>query len=332
MKKALQVTIFLVLILMLAGIYGWQQYRAFLGQPLSIAPGGAVLNVDSGMSGKAVIARLAEQGLSEYGWRWRLLLRLHPSVFKTGEYRLEPGLKPRELLRKLTIGDVIRYRFTIVEGWTYRQLRNALESDAVLGPGMKNDLQQGRWQELEKQWGEPEGIFLPETYFFTRSESAADILGRAATAMRAALEDAWNMRIDGHPARTPYELLILASIIEKETAIPEERPRISGVFVRRLKKGMRLQTDPTVIYGLGETFDGDVRRRDLETDTPYNTYTRHGLPPTPIAMPGRASLVAAAQPAPGTALYFVADGKGGHTFSDSLEEHRRAVDALIGKN
>jgi len=332
MKKILQVTILLVLILTLAVIHGWQQYRTFLGQPLSIAPGGTVLNVDPGMSGKAVIARLAEQGLSEDGWRWRLLLRLHPSVFRVGEYRLEGGLTPRELLRKLATGDVIRYRFTIVEGWTYRQLRKALESDAVLGPGMKNDVEQGRWQEFEKKWGQPEGIFLPETYFFTRSERAADILERAAEAMRTALAAAWNMRIDGHPARSPYQLLILASIIEKETAVPEERALISGVFVRRLKKGMRLQTDPTVIYGLGENFDGDVRRRDLETDTPYNTYTRHGLPPTPIAMPGRASLMAAAQPAPGTALYFVADGKGGHTFSDSLEEHRRAVDSLIGRN
>jgi len=332
MRKILQFSVLLVFILALVVIIFWQQYRTFLNQPLSIAAGGTTLNVESGMSGMAVIATLAKQGLSEYDWRWRLLLRLHPPVFKIGEYRLEPGLRPQDLLRKLESGDVVRYRFTIVEGWTYRQLLDALEADAVLGPGMKSDIEQGRWQELEQEWGQPEGIFLPETYSFTRSENAADILNRAEDAMQAALTKAWNMRIDGHPAHTPYELLILASIIEKETAVPEERARISGVFVRRLKKGMRLQTDPTVIYGLGERFDGDVRRRDLETDTPYNTYTRHGLPPTPIAMPGRASLMAAAMPDSGTALYFVADGKGGHTFSDTLEEHRRAVDKLLGKN
>jgi UPF0755 protein len=176
-----------------------------------------------------------------------------------------------------------------------------------------------------------EGAYLPETYVFTRSENALDVLAQAASAMQSALAEAWARRTDDHPARTPYELLILASIIEKETAVDEERAQISGVFVRRLKMGMRLQTDPTVIYGLGDTFDGDIRHRDLGTDTPYNTYTRTGLPPTPIAMPGRASLLAAAQPAAGTALYFVADGKGGHTFSDSLEQHRLAVDKLLEK-
>ena len=149
--------------------------------------------------------------------------------------------------------------------------------------------------------------------------------------MQEALALAWTSRDDDLPIETPYELLILASIIEKETSLEEERSRIAGVFVRRLRKGMKLQTDPTVIYGLGESFDGDIRRRDLRTDTPYNTYTRHGLPPTPIAMPGRASLLAAAHPAPGDALFFVANGKGGHTFSTTLKEHQAAVDKLLGK-
>jgi len=332
MNKVLRLFALLAVLMAATGLLVWQRYELFLEQPLSIPPGGKVVNVDQGMSGKSVIARLASLGLSENGWQWRLLLRLDPIVFKAGEYRLEPGLKPRDLLWKLQTGDVIRYRFTIVEGWTYRQLLDGLLRDPVLGPGLESDIEQGRWQEAERKWSPPEGRFLPETYVFTRSDSAVDVLDRAARAMQVALDEAWGLRDDDHPAQTPYELLILASIIEKETAIAEERAQISGVFVRRLKKGMRLQTDPTVIYGLGEGFDGNVRRRDLEADTPYNTYTRNGLPPTPIAMPGRASLLAAARPAAGTALYFVADGKGGHAFSDSLEQHQRAVNRLIGKN
>lgn len=324
-------TVFLVLLLAAFSGYGWQRYQQFLRQPLTVGRGGSVLNVDPGMSGRAVITRLAELRLSENIWQWRLLLRLHPIVFKAGEYQLEPGIRPQDLLQKLDRGDVILYRFTIVEGWTYRQLLNALLADPVLGPGLKDIMKEDGWQGPAGSQDQLEGAFLPETYVFSRSEKAEDVLAQAANAMQSALAEAWARRTDDHPARTPYELLILASIIEKETALNEERARISGVFVRRLKKGMRLQTDPTVIYGLGDTFDGDIRRSDLATDTPYNTYTRNGLPPTPIAMPGRASLLAAAQPAAGTALYFVADGKGGHTFSESLQQHQLAVDRLLEK-
>jgi len=331
-KKTAEVVVFLVLLAAAAGLYGWQKYQLFLAQPLAVESPGLVLNVDPGMSGRAVIARLAELGLSKNNWQWRLLLRLEPTVFKTGEYRLEPGLRPRDLLLKLQRGDVIRYRFTIVEGWTYRQLLQALRANPVLGPWLKVHINEPGWRSPHTRWGQPEGAFLPETYLFTRSDNAMDVLDQAASAMRKALAEAWAVRTPDHPAKTPYELLILASIIEKETSVEKERAEISGVFARRLKLGMRLQTDPTVIYGLGDTYDGNIHRRDLETDTPYNTYTRRGLPPTPIAMPGRASLLAAARPAGGTALYFVADGKGGHTFSDSLEQHQRAVDKLMGKN
>jgi len=332
MSGALRRLAMLAVLAAAAGLLVSQRYRIFLEQPLSIPAGGKVVNVDPGMSGKSVIERLANLGLTASGWQWRLLLRLDPVVFKTGEYRLEPGLKPRDLLRMLQTGDVIRYRFTIVEGWTYWQLLDALLRDPVLGPGLESELKSGHWPEAEEEWIQPEGRFLPETYVFTRGDSALDVLERADREMQATLDEAWRSRVDDHPAKSPYELLILASIIEKETAVATERAQISGVFVRRLKKGMRLQTDPTVIYGLGGAFDGNVRRRDLEADTPYNTYTRHGLPPTPISMPGRASLMAAAQPAEGTSLYFVANGKGGHTFSDSLEQHQQAVDRLVGKH
>jgi UPF0755 protein len=177
--------------------------------------------------------------------------------------------------------------------------------------------------------GHAEGWFLPETYYYVRGERDVEILARAHQAMVSALDSAWQGRDVGLPVEDPYQLLILASIVEKETALAEERGQIAGVLARRLLRGMRLQTDPTVIYGLGDTFDGDIRRSDLVTDNPYNTYTRHGLPPTPIALPGKDSLRAAANPAPGDSLYFVANGEGGHTFSATLEEHEAAVKKLI---
>lgn len=259
-------------------------------------------------------------------------MRLEPQVYRAGEYRLEYGLKPRALLRKLAAGSVVQHRLTLVEGWTFRQVMVALGNEAGLAHRF-DAANPSTWPEqlAELGIGEPEGWFLPETYSYTLGDSDLDILARAHRAMRDALALAWASRDEGLPLETPYELLILASIIEKETGVEEERARIAGVFIRRLQKGMKLQTDPTVIYGLGESFDGDIRRKDLRADTPYNTYTRHGLPPTPIAMPGRASLLAAAHPAAGEALYFVADGKGGHTFSKTLEEHQAAVDLLLGK-
>ena len=235
------------------------------------------------------------------------------------------------------LGDVykrqVQYRITLVEGWTFRQFAQALAADPVLIHELDLD-DPYAWDPgtLFEGMGHAEGWFLPETYQFTRGDSDRDILLRSNAAMNEALQAAWQGRDTGLPLDSPYELLILASIIEKETALDAERDRIAGVFVRRLNKGMRLQTDPTVIYGIGETFDGDIKRRDLRTDTPYNTYTRHGLPPTPIAMPGRASLEAAAHPADGEALYFVADGKGGHTFSKTLAEHQAAVNRLLGRD
>lgn len=312
--------------------YGWAQYRSFLAMPLGIPADGVLFELDPGATGTGIVRQLTEMGLTTPGWEWRLLMRLEPRLYKAGEYRLEAGWGPRSVLDKLSSGEVVQYRFTLVEGWTYLQLLAALKEQDKLDHVVESGPESG----LEvigatPGAGHPEGWFLPETYLFTRGDSDRDLLVRAHRAMREALAEAWESRDTGLPLETPYELLILASIIEKETAIDEERSQVAGVFVRRLNRRMRLQTDPTVIYGMGETFDGDIRRRDLTTDTPYNTYTRHGLPPTPIAMPGRASLMAAARPAAGDALYFVADGKGGHTFSATLEEHQAAVDRLTGK-
>jgi len=325
---------FLVLICILSGVFawqGWERYQEFLRTPLSISGEGQIFLLEPGTPGSEIIRQLGAQGLTRPGWEWRLLMRLEPVVYRAGEYRLEAGTTPRELLAKLSSGAVVQYRFTLVEGWTFKQFTAALEANPVLTHQI--DLAGGSRDAAAFLGLEhPEGWFLPETYQFTRGDSDRDILARSHAAMVQALDEAWNFREDDLPIDSPYELLILASIVEKETALDAERPLVAGVLTRRLKKGMRLQTDPTVIYGLGDAYDGDIRRRDLQTDTAYNTYTRSGLPPTPIAMPGRASLAAAARPASGEALYFVADGKGGHTFSETLEAHQQAVNKLTGKN
>ena len=332
MKKLPLIALLLTLgAAVLAGV-AWQRYQAFLGKPLAVPAAGLVFELAPGSTGADIVERLAARRLTRPGWEWKLLMRLEPQVYQAGEYRLEPGTRPRELLELLASGRVIPYRLTLVEGWNFRQVAELVDGNEALEHRFElSDPTQ--WPSLAAELGveHPEGWFLPETYQFVRGDSDLDLLRRAHRAMRKTLEEAWAGRREDSPLQSPYEMLVLASIIEKETALDEEREQIAGVFVRRLQRGMRLQTDPTVIYGLGEAFDGDIRRRDLQADTPYNTYTRHGLPPTPIAMPGRASLWAAARPADGDALYFVADGDGGHTFSATLAEHQAAVRRFLDK-
>jgi UPF0755 protein len=330
------ILLFLALICVLLGVLawqGWERYQDFLQTPLSISGEGQTFLLDKGTPGDEIVRQLGSLGLTRPGWEWRLLMRLEPVVYQAGEYRLDAGITPRELLAKLSSGAVIQYRVTLVEGWTFKQFAAALDANQSLTHQF--DLAgSASWESVSDSLGleHPEGWFLPETYQFTRGDSDRDILVRSHAAMVQALDEAWNSRVEDLPIESPYELLILASIIEKETSLDSERPLVAGVFTRRLKKGMRLQTDPTVIYGMGEAFDGDIRRRDLKTDTAYNTYTRRGLPPTPIAMPGRESLSAAARPASGEALFFVADGQGGHTFSETLDDHQQAVKKLIERN
>jgi UPF0755 protein len=316
-----------------AAAVAWHRYQTFLATPLDVPAGGMVFQLEPGETGNGIVSRISRLGLTRHGWEWRMLMRLQPRIYRAGEYQIEAGIRPAGLLELLSSGRVIQYRFTLVEGWTFSQLAAALAANPVLEHLLDLDTPVSGTV-VADAFGidHPEGWFLPETYQFTRGHSDRDILQRSYRAMQDELDRAWAGRDPDLPLKNPYELLILASIIEKETALDEERGEIAGVFVRRLLKGMRLQTDPTVIYGMGEAFDGDIRRRDLKTDTPYNTYTRHGLPPTPIAMPGRASLDAAARPASGDTLYFVADGEGGHTFSRTLEEHQEAVRKLMGKS
>jgi UPF0755 protein len=330
MKRLLPL-VFVLLLLAVASATGlWRQYQQFLQLPLTIDTPGLILNVEAGSSIRSVVAKLEKQGVTRMDWRWRLLGRLREATIKTGEYALTPGMLPPQLLDLLVSGKVVSYRFTIVEGWSLKQLLAALDTDHVLVHTLESATGLESIQGLPG--GNPEGWFLPETYSFVRGDSDLHLLRRAYLAMQKSLSDTWAGRDTGLPYETPYELLVMASVIEKETSVESERAEIAGVFVRRLLKHWRLETDPTVIYGMGDSYQGNIRRQDIKTDTPYNTYTRHGLPPTPIALPGLASLQAAAHPAPGDAMFFVADGQGGHTFSSTLEAHNKAVKQMIKRD
>jgi len=244
---------------------------------------------------------------------------------KPGIYEIDGPLTPYQLLRKITEGDVTQLAVTFVEGWTFKQMRKSLDEH----PGFKHESRELSETDILKRLGakaaSPEGLFFPDTYHFDSGSSDLLVLRRAYRLMQSHLDAQWNSRAADLPLATPYEALILASIVEKETGQPDDRPMVAAVFVNRLRKGMLLQADPTVIYGMGEAFDGNIRKRDLTADTPYNTYTRTGLPPTPIAMPGLASLAATLNPPASDVLYFVARGDGSSHFSRTLGEHERAV-------
>jgi UPF0755 protein len=244
---------------------------------------------------------------------------------KAGEYRLMPGTTPTMLLDQLVAGKVVQYSLTAVEGWTFQQLLDAVNRHAALEHRLSGLDTAAIMERLGHADEHPEGRFYPDTYHFPRGTTDIAFLRRAYDELHARLDAAWQRRAPGLPYKNPYEALVMASIVEKETAVAAERAAIAGVFVRRLQQGMRLQTDPTVIYGLGPSFDGNLRARDLVEDTPYNTYLHTGLPPTPIALPGMGSIEAALHPAVATSLYFVARGDGTHEFSDTLEQHNRAV-------
>lgn len=293
-----------------------------LDKPLifTVAPGSSLNTVAQELAAKGA---LPHPSLWVWYARWqKLATRIH-----AGEYEVRPGITPRGVLDRLVRGEVILHSVTLVEGSTFRELLRVLAAQ----PPIKQTLAGMSERQIMAQLGapdaHPEGQFFPDTYRFAAGTSDLDILKQAYAELQRRLAAAWKERSADLPLETPYQALVLASLIEKETALPTERARIGGVFVRRLRLGMRLQSDPTVIYGLGATYDGDIRRRDLRGDTPYNTYTRDGLPPTPIALPGEASLKAATQPDDTGAIFFVATGEpdGSHYFSKTLEEHSAAV-------
>lgn len=301
-----------------------------LHRPLLIDSETALL-VEPGTSFAALANGLAERGWLPAHPRSTWYLRAYGRVsglatqLKAGEYRLQPGTSAVEALQLLTSGQTILHELRLIEGWTFRQALDAVRAHPMLRQTLADDSDATVIAALGLQAEHVEGLLFPDTYRFARGITDVAFLRRAAETLRRVLDQEWAARAEGLPYATPDEALIMASIIEKETGAAHERAEIAGVFVRRLRLGMRLQTDPTVIYGLGAAFDGNLRRIDLTSDTPYNTYTRAGLPPSPICLAGRASIRAALHPAPGTALYFVSRGDGTHVFSDTLEQHNAAV-------
>ena len=327
MRKRILVAFAAVLILAVSAAalaaLAWRELNA----PLTIAAEGAWLQVPSGRPFYRVAAELGERGMLDKPWllRWYAGVTDDAKRVRAGEYQLPAGTTPLTLLAKLVNGDVYLHQITIVEGSRFTEVLAALRSHPAIaateldGAGIMNA--------LGVAGVHPEGQFFPDTYRFPYGTSDIEILRLAHDGLVARLTEAWRNRSPDLLLKTDYEALILASIIEKETSLAAERKLIAGVFHERLRRKMRLQTDPTVIYGLGESFDGNLRRVDLERDTPYNTYTRAGLPPTPIALPGAASIDAAVAPEIGSAIYFVATGRGdgSHYFSATLEEHEQAV-------
>jgi UPF0755 protein len=284
--------------------------------------------IEPGSSFSQMATNLADRGIVERPLLLRVWARLngYANRIQVGEYAIEPGVTVAALVKKMTQGQVVEYPFTIIEGWTIRTLLTELQQDSRIKNTLgRNPSLTAVMRGIDRAGVPAEGQFLPETYYFPKDSRDIDILRRANRALEAELNAAWAQRADNLPIESAQQALILASIIEKETAVADERRRVAGVFSRRLQRGMRLQTDPTVIYGMGAAFDGDLRRRDLRTDTPYNTYTRHGLPPTPIALAGAASIRAAVNPAAGDSVYFVSRGDGTHVFSATLEAHNAAV-------
>ncbi|WP_263772198.1 endolytic transglycosylase MltG [Propionivibrio soli] len=306
----------------LAGGFYW-----YVSSPLSLISERVEFHIMPGSGMRAAANDIQGAGVSVRPWALIVLgklLRAETSI-KAGSYEITRGVTTLELLRKLTRGDVSQAEMVFIEGWTFRQMRERLDAH----PDVRHDTKGLPEAEVMRLVGATrnvaEGLFFPDTYLFAKQSRDVDILARAYRAMERHLAREWETRAVGLPFADPYQALTLASIVEKETGRVQDRPLIAAVFINRLRQGMLLQTDPTVIYGIGEKFDGNLRKRDLLQDTPYNTYVRAGLPPTPIAMPGLASLQAALHPAPSQALYFVARGDGSSHFSRTLEEHNQAV-------
>jgi len=321
-KKIALVCIGFSLLLGLGSLQLWRWWTLPAGEA-----GQVVINVGQGSSLASVAATLKREGILRHTQLWQLAARLQglDSKIKRGEYRLHGGLSPAELLQALVQGRVIHYSVTLPEGIALRQALELLWQESALISVLQSDTD-ARLLALVAPARSAEGLFFPDTYHYIRGDSDLDVLRLARQRMQVMVDNHWPQRAADLPYSTPYEALIMASVVEKETGLVSERERIAGVFVRRLQRGMRLQTDPTVIYGLGSAYSGNLQRRHLkDRSNPYNSYQQKGLPPTPIALPGEGAIIAALHPASGDELYFVARGDGSHQFSATLEQHQQAV-------
>lgn len=292
-----------------------------------------LFEVKPGNSVNAISRNLHKQNLIASKFVFKAYVRLlnKGRSLRSGEFTIPAHQSVRHIVTLLTAGKTKQYSFTIIEGSSFKELVKQINTiDNISNKAILQNHAE-LLAAIDATEKHPEGLFLADTYYYTKGTSAKSILQRSYQAMQTLLAEAWPNRDTSSPIKTPYEALILASIIEKETGIASERPEISGVFINRLRKGMRLQTDPTVIYGIGDAYDGDIKYKDLRTDTPYNTYTRYGLPPTPIAMSGKAAILAALHPKATESLFFVATGDGGHTFTKTLKEHEAAVKVYLKK-
>jgi UPF0755 protein len=320
-KKFLTGIIVLVVVLA-AGFFYWSQ------QPIIKAGSDTIpFTVTAGSGVRGAAQEVAKSGVPVQPLMLEALARISgkASRIKAGSYELEAGMSPQRLIEQLVRGEFAQHSLVVIEGWTFRQMRQAIAENAALKHDTVNLTDAELLAKISTDYQQPEGLFFPDTYLFAKGASDLQIYKRAHALMQKKLEEGWANRAPDLPYKAPYEALVMASIVEKETGQKADRDLIAGVFVNRLRKGMLLQTDPTVIYGMGERYRGNIRKRDLQTDTPYNTYTRPGLPPTPIALPGAAALAAALNPARTDALYFVARGDGTSHFSGSLNEHNQAV-------
>ncbi len=299
----------------------------FAHAPLELARDPVEFTIAPGSSLRGAAREMVAAGVRMPWWAFEVIARVagNPAAIKAGSYEVRPGISPLDLLGKLTRGEFALAEIKFIEGWTFGQIRKALDAHPHVRHDTAGLTNAQIMERLEAPSAHPEGWFFPDTYLFPRGTSDLELLRQAHRAMAKRLDAAWAERDPDLPVGTAYEALILASIVEKETGRAEDRPLVAAVLANRLRAGMRLQVDPTVIYGLGESFDGNLRRRDLLADTPYNTYTRDGLPPTPIAMPGLASIEAVMRPPRSDVLYFVARGDGSSEFTRTLEEHNRAV-------
>jgi UPF0755 protein len=306
----------------------WHDMQQQLDSSIEIESG-TVINytIKPGMNLKLIGEDLVQQGILKHPYYFMLEGRLQgtDSQIKAGEYRIQPETTQRQLLKQFEAGKVVQHSLALIEGWSYKQIISAVSSNEVLITTLTDTDSETVMSALSHPDVHPEGRFFPDTYHFPSGMTDVEFLQRAYARMLEILDEEWQQKSDGLPYKTADEALTMASIIEKETAVASERAAIAGVFVRRLQKGMKLQTDPTVIYAMGENYNGNIRRKDLKTDSPYNTYVYAGLPPTPIALAGVEAIHAALHPEQGETLYFVAKGDGSHYFSKTLKEHNRAV-------